>query len=331
MRVDFTADGIHLPEIDLWLDPQVAVGRAWLSHAHSDHARERHGIVYGTPETLELYRKRWPITTSVAQQLNPRDYFEVWEVGSVRLQAIPAGHILGSAQLLIDTGSERIVYTGDIKKHAPICGLTTTIVGCDRLIVESTFGLPIYHFLSREEAALRIVDFAKRTQAQGAAPVFVGYPLGRGQEIAHVLGGHGIPTAIHSAIARFVPDYEGAGYEFGDWITYENKKPSDRALVVVPGVRKFLEAEGLDFRTAYVSGWASLSNARLRAEAQELIPYSDHGDFEELIALVEGSGCREVDVIHGYAEPFARILRQRGYEARAPYGEARRSEEGVDA
>jgi Cft2 family RNA processing exonuclease len=246
----------------------------------------------------------------------------------VRLQAIPAGHILGSAQLLIDTGSERIVYTGDIKQRAPICGNTTVIVSCDRLIVESTFGLPIYHFLSRAEAAQRIVDFAKRTQEQGVTPVFVGYPLGRGQEIAHVLGRHGIATAIHSAIAKFVPDYEGAGYEFGDWITYENKKPSDRALVVVPGVRKFLEAEGLDFRTAYVSGWASLSNARLRAEAQELIPYSDHGDFEELIALVEGSGCREVDVIHGYAEPFARILRQRGYEARAPYGEARRSEEG---
>ena len=73
-----------------------------------------------------------------------------------------------------------------------------------------------------------------------------------------------------------------------------------------------------------------MDNARNRAGAEELIPYSDHADFDELLALVENSGAREVDVVHGYTEAFARILRQRGIDARAPEGSGRAYRCGSD-
>jgi putative mRNA 3-end processing factor len=97
------------------------------------------------------------------------------------------------------------------------------------------------------------------------------------------------------------------------------------ALVVTPEFRNVLEASGKPVRIAYVSGWAALDNARARAGAEELIPYSDHADFDELLAIVEQSGAREVDVVHGYTEPFARILRDRGVDARAPMRSSARS------
>ena len=56
-----------------------------------------------------------------------------------------------------------------------------------------------------------------------------------------------------------------------------------------------------------------------------MIPYSDHADFEELLALVEASGARQVDVVHGYTEVFAHILRERGLDARAPREAAARA------
>lgn len=87
---------------------------------------------------------------------------------------------------------------------------------------------------------------------------------------------------------------------------------------MVPGARNYLEASGKSIRIAYVSGWAALDNARARAGAEVLIPYSDHADFNELLALIEQTGAREIDVVHGYTEPFARILRNRGLDARAP-------------
>jgi hypothetical protein len=112
--------------------------------------------------------------------------------------------------LLVEYRGERLVYTGDIKLRAPLCGTVTEIVQCDRLIIESTFGLPIYRFLARDEARSRIVNFTRECLADGVIPVIIGHALGRGQEIAHVLWDAGIPTAIHGSIARYIPWYERA-------------------------------------------------------------------------------------------------------------------------
>ncbi len=247
------------------------------------------------------------------------------EWNGARLTAFPASHIVGAAQLLIELDGERLVYTGDIKLRSPICGATTEIVPCDRLIIESTFGLPIYHFLNRDQARERIVAFAQSCLEDNVTPVFIGYALGRGQEIVHVLCEAGVPTAVHGSIARLIPRYEEAGYAFPCWVPYLAKETAGKALVVVPTFRAKLEASGKNIRLAYVSGWAGLDNARNRVGADELIPYSDHGDFEELLAIVDGSGAREVDVVHGYTEAFSHVLRMRGLEARAPREAAARA------
>jgi Cft2 family RNA processing exonuclease len=329
VQIDFTPQGICLPDIGLWLDPQDKCENSWISHGHTDHARGLHCKVIGTTYTLRIYRMRWPEDAESTQHLSSLDYGESMDFHGARLTAYPAGHIVGAAQLLIEWKGERIVYTGDIKLRPPICGATTQVVPCDRLIIESTFGLPIYHFLSREEARERMVLFARQGLAEGTTPVFIGYPLGRGQEAVHVLCQAGIPTAVHGSIARMIPVYESAGYALPGWIPYAAKDTEGKALVVVPNFRATMEASGKNTRFAYVSGWAALDNARARSGAEELIPYSDHGDFDELLALVEQSGATEVDVVHGYSEAFASILSQRGVIARAPRALAARAGEEV--
>ena len=318
MDVQFQPHGIFLPTIDLWLDSTEPVSATWISHGHSDHARGAHGRVFGTAETLRFYRMRLNAGPDRDPDCCAVEYGDSWDHNGARLTAYPAGHILGAAQLLIEWRGERLVYTGDIKLREPLCGPITEIIACDRLIVESTFGLPIYRFLECDAARERIVAAARECLDDGITPVFIGYALGRGQEIVQVLCEAGIPTAVHGAIARFIPAYEEAGYAFPGWTPYESKATEGKALVVVPGFKNIIEASGKNCRIAYVSGWAALDNARARAGAEELIPYSDHADFEELLTLVNRSGAREVDVVHGYTEPFAQILRQRGIDARAP-------------
>jgi Cft2 family RNA processing exonuclease len=319
VHIEYTEEGICLPEINLWLDPRAdRCARAWISHAHSDHAYGRHCTIIGTPLTLELYRMRWPEDHELPQTFTPLGPGESLEVEGARLTCYPAGHILGAAQLLVEFQGERVLYTGDIKLQEPLCGQRTQPVACDRLIIESTFGLPIYHFLSREEARERILHFARESFDEGTVPVFLGYPLGRGQEIANVLCEAGIATAIHGAIARYLPVYERAGFHFRGAVPYDNRATPGRALLVPPEFRRQIEASGKKYRVAYVSGWAALDNARARSGAEELIPYSDHGGFEELMELVRHSDARQVDVVHGYTEPFARILRLHGIKADAP-------------
>jgi Cft2 family RNA processing exonuclease len=323
--VRFTPQGIYLPSIDLWLDAQERCEHSWISHAHSDHARGLHCTVIATPETLRLYRVRWPEDDHVPQSLHALAYGQSLEWRGATLTAFPASHIVGAAQLLIEYEGERIVYTGDIKLRDPICGSHTDPIRCDRLIIESTFGLPIYRFLSRDDACARIVSFARECLEDRITPVFMGYPLGRGQEIAYTLCQAGIPTATHGSISRMIPVYEESGFQFPNWFPYNARETEGKALVVVPGFRAYLEASGKNTRLAYVSGWAAIDNARNRSGAEELIPYSDHADFDELLTLVENSGAREIDVVHGYTEAFARILRQRGIDARAPRDAAERA------
>ncbi len=315
MLIEFHAAGIYIPALELWLDSTEDCPNCWISHGHSDHARGSHGRVFGTAQTLEIYGLR---NVAACPECITVEFGEPLEFHGARLTALSASHILGAAQLLIEFAGERVVYTGDIKLRDSLCGASTITAQCDRLIIESTFGLPIYRFLAKDAAAARIVDFASETLASGMSPVFVGYQLGRGQEIVHVLTNRAIPTAVHGSIARFIPIYERAGFAFPGWAPYVNRETEGRALVVTPEFRNYLEASGKNIRIAYVSGWAALDNARARSGAEVLIPYSDHADYAELLEIVERSGAREIDVVHGYAEPFARILRSRGLDARAP-------------
>lgn len=314
MEIEFTTEGIHLPEIALWLDPQVPVEAAWLSHAHSDHARAHHVWAAGSRQTLALYQDRWP-DSDKPRRLNPLTPGETVEFRGARLTAFRAAHILGSAQLLIEYKGERVVYTGDIKLQQPLLGWETEVVPCDRLIIESTFGLPVFHFLTREEGARRIETFARDCLDHGEIPAFFGYPLGRGQEIAYVLTQAGIPTAVHGAIARYIPYYEKEGYSFPGWEPYQADQIDGRALVVTHALRAHLEASSKRLRMALVSGWAMFDSARARSGADELIPYSDHAGYRELLDLIDATGARTVDIVHGYSQALASVLTERGYNA----------------
>jgi len=319
MEVEYRETGIYLPEIDLWLDNTEPCPCTWISHGHSDHARGCHAKVIGTPVTLRFYRMRLWLAESDAEPVQqPLAFGQSMNWHGAKLTAYPASHILGAAQLLIEHKNERLVYTGDIKLRKPLAGDTTQPLECDRLIIESTFGLPIYKLMARELAIEAIVKFAKECLAEGVTPVFIGYALGRGQEIVHVLCNAGIPTSVHGAIAKFIPVYEECGYSFAGWTPYESRATEGKALVVVPSHGASLETSGKAIRVAYVSGWAALDNARTRSGAEELIPYSDHADFDELTELVMHARAKQVDVVHGYTAPFAHILRSRGITATAP-------------
>jgi Cft2 family RNA processing exonuclease len=319
MQVDFRESGIYLPEIELWLDNTEPCAASWISHGHSDHARGCHGQAIGTAATLRIYRMRlWMTENQTEPQMLPLGFGESMSWNGASLTAYPASHILGAAQLLIEFGGDRLVYTGDIKLRPPLAGDTTEVISCDRLIIESTFGLPIYQLLPREIARERIIRFARECLDGGETPAFTGYPLGRGQEIVHVLSNAGFRTGVHGAIAKFIPVYEEYGYRFPDWEPYAANATAGKALVVVPDHGRVLEASGKKIRRAYVSGWAALDNARARGGAEELIPYSDHADFNELLELVQRSGAKHVDVVHGYTGPFAHVLRSRGISAGAP-------------
>ena len=61
-------DGLYCPALEASLDPPVAVARAIVTHAHSDHAAPGHGELWATPETIAVYRRRNPDWIGIATQ-----------------------------------------------------------------------------------------------------------------------------------------------------------------------------------------------------------------------------------------------------------------------
>ena len=133
--------GIHLRPADCWIDPSRPVERALVTHGHADHARGGHGQTIATPATLAIMELRYQTREGSV----PVEYGETIRLpGGVDATFIPAGHVLGSAQILLEHAGERVVVTGDYKRVPdPICP-PFEVTPCDVFITEATFGLPVF-------------------------------------------------------------------------------------------------------------------------------------------------------------------------------------------
>src|SRR5829696_4271950 len=93
--IEPSSQGIYVRPADAWVDPSLPKARALITHGHGDHARGGHGTVWATPETLAIMAVRYG-----DQPGRPVAYDEPIRVGEVEVRFVPAGHVLGSAQIV---------------------------------------------------------------------------------------------------------------------------------------------------------------------------------------------------------------------------------------
>src|SRR5204863_5440341 len=132
-------EGIYVRPADAWIDPSRPKAKALVTHGHSDHARGGHGAALATAETLAIMEVRCG-----PQNGRALAYDESIRVGEVDVRFVPAGHVLGSAQILLEHAGERVIVTGDYKRRPdPTCP-PFEVTPCDILVTEATFGLPLF-------------------------------------------------------------------------------------------------------------------------------------------------------------------------------------------
>src|SRR3546814_16675260 len=74
----------------------------------------------------------------------PLPYGEAVTVGEVAVRLVPAGHVLGSAQVVMEHRGSRVVVSGDYTRTPdPTCAAFEP-VPCDAFVTEATFGLPVF-------------------------------------------------------------------------------------------------------------------------------------------------------------------------------------------
>lgn len=314
-----TSDGLLVQPGGFHVDPVRPVSRAIVTHGHADHARPGHQAVLTTIETAAIMRSRMGEQPMTRVETIP--YGKPVRVGDVTITLIPAGHILGSAQVVLVYEGCRVVVSGDYKRRAdPTCAAFEP-VSCDLFITEATFGLPVFRHPPAEEEIARALHtlsvFPERCLLIGV------YALGKCQRVTALLrqGGYDGPVWLHGALMPLCGLYETHGVPLGDVRTATGAtKEAMKGCVVLapPSALKDRWTRRLpDPVIAQASGWMRVRQRVRRSGVELPLVISDHADWDELLQTIRDVEASEIWVTHGREDALVHAAESMGLRARA--------------
>lgn len=318
-----TEAGLYCPPGGFYVDPVRAVARAVVTHGHSDHARAGHGAVLATKETLAIMGARYGEGFTASPQAVR--YGDAVTINGVSVSLAPAGHVLGSAQAVIEHGGKRMIVSGDYKRRRdPTCA-PFEVIPCDVFISEATFALPVFrHPDDRGEIGKllkSVSQFPERTHLVGA------YALGKAQRIIRLLreAGYGEPIYIHGAMERLCALYDSFGVDLGPLLpaTIEAKSGGEQPFagsIVIAPPSAFADKWARRFPdpvACFASGWMRIRQRAKQSGVELPLIISDHADWDELTATVKEIAPQELWVTHGRDDALIRWAGLNGVTARS--------------
>lgn len=315
--IDPQPQGIFIPAADAWIDPSHAVPRALVTHGHADHARGGHGRVWATPATLAIMGARYGEQGDAC----PVDYGETVRVGEVEVTFLPAGHVLGSAQILLEFAGERVIVSGDYKRRLDPTCVPFEPTRCDIFITEATFGLPVFrHPDTRDE----LDKLLAALHAEPERCVLVGaYAMGKAQRLIAELRemGHLAPIYIHGALQRLCDLYRDLGVDLGELrpATGVGKAELAGHVVIAPpsALQDRWSRRLPDPIMALASGWMRVRQRAVQRGVELPLIVSDHADWDEMTDTITEIRPREVWVTHGREDALVHWCQTRQIKARA--------------
>ena len=354
-----------------------------VSHGHLDHVGTIPALVSGdarppihwTPPTYELAMTlardtlklhggtvNCPFTETnvrrVTQVSETHGYRESFEAAGYEVTFYNAGHIPGSAHVLVDDGDTRLLYTGDFHTDDQrLVSGTTARPDADAVICESTYS-DVDHD-SRETVEGRFVESVETTLWEGGTVVVPAFAIGRTQEMLLVCEAHDIPCYVDGmgkqvtemlgqypefvrdadalqrakSHARFVTGRDGQRKRITDQkaaiVTTSGMLSGGPAMTYIPEIRGNLmnkitmtgyQVEGTPGRDLLETGSAEIDGRIMPVSARvEQYDFSAHADRDGLFAYLDSYRDTPVLVNHGdRCEAFATTLRADGYDATAP-------------
>jgi putative mRNA 3-end processing factor len=314
-----TQAGLYCEPGGFHIDPMEPVARAVITHGHADHARAGHGATLSTPETAAIMALRYGKDHAARIETTP--YRQRTKIGDVAVTLLPAGHILGSAQVVMEYGGVRAIVSGDFKRRRdPTCAPFEPMA-CDLFITEATFGLPVFRHPSDAHEIGRLLASMALTPER--AHLVGVYPLGKCQRVLCLLreAGYEKPVYLHGALQALTDLYQSLGVAVGPTASIGDlpKDALKGVLVLCPpsAIADRWSRRLPDPVTAVASGWMQV-RARARQQGAELpLTISDHADWDELLQTIEDVQAPEIWVTHGREDGLVYALAQRGHKARA--------------
>lgn len=288
--INETEAGIYFAAGDFFLDPVKPVKNAIITHAHADHFAYGHQTIYCTPATADLLKFRF--SKKLTSNFVIKDYHESFEINGTKIYFVSAGHILGSAQVVIETAAEKNLFTGDFKLQPDETCIPYEFVKADVLITESTFANPLIIHPSPEEEIKKINSFQNQNFLIGT------YVLGKAQRLNMLMQKYCPDKVVmlHNMIVPFHRLYEQHSIKINNWIPYSRvayKRNRNCIYLVPPVIYKFYYNQYKVIK-AFASGWQRLQNA-----GDFSLYISDHADWNDLLKVIEHTQPKQLITMHG--------------------------------
>jgi len=295
---------------DFYIDPKYPVKKAVISHAHGDHAVPGHSEIYSTEATVLFMQARYARKMQGTAAFI-KTYKERFQIGEVEITFLPAGHILGSAQILMQYKGVKYLYTGDYKLTPDVTCEAIESVKAEVLITETTFANPaVSHPDPREEI--------QKIREQKAKILLGCYSLGKAQSITALINHYcpEIEVYIHrnmEALHRIYQKQGRADLKYRPYRRREFKEGSRNKVYLVPPMTFQNYYRATDIIRAFASGWD-----RLQEKNGITLYISDHADWEQIVQYIREVKPEEIWTVHGNGKPlhdyFHTTLQVRGLD-----------------
>jgi putative mRNA 3-end processing factor len=261
-----------------------------ITHAHSDHllnltdSLKLCETVLATPITKEI------IAILKEKELSSRittlQYEVPYEFEKERVTLYPAHHIVGSAQVLVESkGGRRVLYTGDFK-FPP-----ATPIKADIIVSEATYGNPAYVRSFRDSVESEFIKLVKTSLKKG--PVYIFGYHGKLQEVVKLLNESDItaPILVQEKVFRILQVCRDHGMELSNFFhsdSYQGELILDSPHIGLyhMGASKWFFSEGVKI---ILSGWQFDVPCKRVGENEYQVALSDHSDFEQLMEYFSAS------------------------------------------
>jgi putative mRNA 3-end processing factor len=248
--LSYTSTGLYCPAGDFYIDPRRPVHRAFISHAHGDHATPNSGDIYTTPATQQFMNRRFK--NSIHSRFHEVRFRESFLMNDVCITFYPAGHMLGSAQILMEFKNEKYLFTGDFKLQPDESCEPIEFVKADYLITETTFAHPDHTHPDPVSEIQKLNEMGDQNILLGA------YAVGKAQRLTSLVSKYcrNKKLLVHHEIVKFHDIYQDSGVNLGNWERYTRQvfKKETNCVYILPPNRFHRHAHKESFKV-FATGW----------------------------------------------------------------------------
>jgi len=306
---DITCDGFHR---DYRARVQTHVH---IDHMHNFETSKGLQVIFTSAATMELLIAEFDADLPVRNNIIALPFGEIWQVGVSNMVLLPAGHMLGSAQVSVETADgQRVGYSGDFQWPLE------EVIQVEELVLDSTYGSEeSVRRYTQEEAEQKLLEISVDKLRRG--PLYVKAHRGTIHRAIQVLSE--IDTCSLLASQRLcgqIDVYRRFGYPIGQVLSIED--PSAAEIVRSRSYIRFY-GTGDQFPVQVPHGTTiNLSAFRTNRDSPVLeyserslsVAITNHADFEGTLEFVRSSGAKHVITDNsrgGHAVDLARAITRR--------------------